>query len=77
MSNKTRYAVIRAGHGGKRGIGGQCMRKAMVDGKLMVAGPDSPEVAVCPCCGGVVTKRKRRRLDGQTTYFYRHKRGVG
>ena len=53
------------------------MRKALADGKLVVAAPDSPEVAVCPSCGGVVTKRKRRKLDGQATYFYRHKRGVG
>jgi hypothetical protein len=53
------------------------MRKALADGKLVAAAPDSPEVAVCPSCGGVVTKRERQKLDGQTTYFYRHKRGVG
>lgn len=59
------------------GARGYSMRKALVEGKLVLAGPDSPNAAVCPSCGGVVKKRKRRRLDGKTTYFYRHKRGVG
>jgi hypothetical protein len=53
------------------------MRKALVNGKLVAAALDSSEVAVCPSCGGMVTKRKRRKLDGQTTYYYRHNRGVG
>ena len=57
--------------------GGQSMREAMVNGRLVRAGPDSPEKATCPSCGGVVKKRKRRRMDGQVTYFYRHRTGVG
>ena len=53
------------------------MREAMVNGRLVVAGPRSPQEAVCPSCGEVVKKRKRKRMDGQATYFYRHDRGVG
>ena len=53
------------------------MQKALANGKLVSAGPYSPQVAICPSCGGTVEKRKRRRLDGSATYFYRHKRGVG
>ena len=52
------------------------MREAMVNGRLVLAGPDSPEEAFCPSCGGAVKKRKRRKMDGQMTYFYRHKAGV-
>jgi len=59
------------------GTGFQTMREAMVKGQLVLAGPDSPEEAVCPSCGGAVKKRKRRRMDGQVTYFYRHKAGIG
>ena len=53
------------------------MREAMANGWLVVAGPVSPEKALCPSCGGAVKKRKRLRMDGQLTYFYRHERGVG
>ena len=53
------------------------MREAMVNGRLVLAGPDSPEEALCQACGGAVKKRKRRRMDGHATYFYRHERGVG
>jgi len=53
------------------------MRDAKVKGRLVVAGPDSPEVAQCPACGGEVHKRKRRLMDGSVTYYYRHKQGVG
>ena len=53
------------------------MCEAMVNGRLMVAGPGSPEKAMCPSCGGTVSKRKRRKMDGEVVYFYRHKRGVG
>ena len=53
------------------------MREAMVNGRLVVAGPVSPEKAICPSCSGVVTKRKRKTMDGPLTYFYRHQRGVG
>jgi hypothetical protein len=34
-------------------------------------------VALCPACGEPVEKRKRARQDGQVTYFWRHKVGVG
>ena len=50
------------------------MREAMVNGRLVVAGPVSPEEAFCPACGGAVKKRNRRRMDGRLTYFYRHQR---
>ena len=53
------------------------MREAMANGRMVVAGPVSPEKALCPSCSGVVTKRKRRRMNGQVTYFYGHKRGAG
>jgi hypothetical protein len=53
------------------------MREARVEGEIIVAGPDSPDVAQCPACGGEVHKRSRRRMDGSVSYFYRHKRGVG
>jgi hypothetical protein len=48
------------------------MFEAKVDGQLVQAGPDSPEKAQCPVCGGTVTKRKRRRMDGGFSWFYRH-----
>jgi len=53
------------------------MREALVNDKLVLAGPDSPAEAICPSCGGIVKKRKRRRMSGQVAYFYRHMRGVG
>jgi hypothetical protein len=53
------------------------MQDARVKGKLVIAGPDAPDVAVCPDCGGEVRKRKRSRMDKGVTYFYRHKRGQG
>ena len=48
------------------------MQEAKVDDQIVQAAPDSPEVATCPSCGGIVRKRKRRRMDGTVTYFYRH-----
>jgi hypothetical protein len=53
------------------------MDQAINDENLIQAAPDSPEHAVCPACGGAVKRRKRRTMDGQTTYFYRHENGVG
>jgi hypothetical protein len=63
------------------------MLEAKVEGQLVQAGPDSPEKAQCPSCpwsfgpwtkgGSTVTKRKRRRMDGSISYFYRHVRGEG
>ena len=53
------------------------MREATVNGRLVLAGPDAPEEAACPCCGEMVRKRRRRRTDGWVTYFYRHATGAG
>jgi hypothetical protein len=53
------------------------MLEAKAEGKLVQAGPDSPEKAQCPACGAAVTKRKRRRMDGSFSWFYRHVRGEG
>ena len=53
------------------------MLEASVDGQLVQASPDSPEKAQCPACGGAVSKRKRRRMDGTITFFYRHDAGEG
>jgi len=53
------------------------MRKAMVDGQLVLASPEAPAVATCPACGGEVEKRKRRRSDGGVTWFWRHRPGEG
>ena len=53
------------------------MREAKVDGQLIQADPNSPETALCPACGGSVSKRKRRNMDGSVTYFYRHAHGEG
>ena len=53
------------------------MREAIVEGRLIVAGPDAPEVARCPACGSELRKRKRRTMDGTTSWFYRHPNGAG
>jgi hypothetical protein len=53
------------------------MREARFEDQIIVAGPDSPDIARCPACGGEVHRRSRRRMDGSTAYYYRHKRGVG
>jgi len=56
---------------------GALVREAMVDGRMIVAGPDAPEVARCPACGSEVRKRKRRTMDKTTSWFYRHPNGAG
>ena len=53
------------------------MYEVSVNGHLVQAGPDSPEAATCPACGGLVRKRKRKVGRDGHTYFYRHRRGVG
>jgi len=53
------------------------MQKAKANEQIVSAGPDSPKVATCPACGGIVEKHKRRMMSGQATYFYRHKAGEG
>jgi hypothetical protein len=53
------------------------MRKAMVDGQLVLASPEAPAMATCPACDGEVEKRKRRRSDGEVTWFWRHRPGEG
>jgi hypothetical protein len=50
--------------------------KAKVNGKLIQAGPDSPEVAQCPACSGEVHKRRRKVGRDKYTYFYHRRRGV-
>jgi hypothetical protein len=52
------------------------MREAMIGERTVTAGPNSPEVAHCPACGGEVHKRKRRRMDKRVTWYYRHKKGA-
>ena len=52
------------------------MKEAKVDGELVQAGPDSPEIARCPACGGEVHKRKRRVGRNGYSYFYRHRQGT-
>lgn len=53
------------------------MKDAQVNGTLVIAGPDTPDTAVCPDCGAKVEKRHRTRMDGTVAYFYRHRRGKG
>ena len=53
------------------------MLEAKVNGRLIKAGPDSPEVAQCPACGGEVRKRKRKIGRSEHVYFFRHRIGVG
>jgi hypothetical protein len=53
------------------------MQTAESGGKLVTAGSESPDVAVCPDCRSIVVKRTRKTQGGGTIYLYRHKRGVG
>mgnify|MGYP000066163760 FL=1 len=53
------------------------MKHVTLDDQLITAGPDSPAQARCPECGAPVVKRKRARMDGAVTYFYRHEQGQG
>ena len=53
------------------------MKEALANGKLVIAGPDAPHMAVCPDCGTEVHKWHVKRMDGGITYFYRHKRAEG
>ena len=52
------------------------MRDAKINGRMVTAGPDSPEVGQCPECGHQVQKRSRRRMDKTISWFYRHTRGA-
>jgi hypothetical protein len=49
------------------------MRFAMVDGQMVEAAPGAPSEALCPCCLGNLTLRKRRRMSGELSYFWRHR----
>jgi len=52
------------------------MREAKLNGRAVQAGPDSPEIAECPACGGEVRKRKRKvGRDGYTYFYYMEKTG--
>jgi hypothetical protein len=53
------------------------VHKARLNGHLVEAGPNSPEVALCPSCGEEVHKRRRKVGQSEYTYFYRHRVGVG
>lgn len=53
------------------------MKEAEVNGKLVVAGPDSADASICPDCGSDVQKRRITRMDGTVTHSYRHKCGQG
>ena len=48
------------------------MQTATQNNTPITAGPNAPTTATCPDCGGTVVLRKRRRMDGQTTWLYRH-----
>jgi hypothetical protein len=52
------------------------MKKAEVNGKLAVAGLDTPDTGVCLDCGTEVQKQRLRRMDGGAAYFYRHRHGL-
>jgi hypothetical protein len=53
------------------------MRDPRVSGRLVIAGPGTPDTGVCPNYGVPVPKRRVRRLDGTITTCFRHKRGLG
>jgi hypothetical protein len=38
----------------------------------LAASPDAPEQAICPYCGGRLTLRRRQRMGGGCSYFWRH-----
>jgi len=49
------------------------MKTALSDtGEPIIAGDGMPEKAVCPFCGNRVTLRRRRQMNGDVTYFWRH-----
>ena len=51
------------------------MREAVLNGRVVVAGPDSPDVAHCPTCRAEVHKRRRLTMDQTVTWYYRHQKG--
>jgi hypothetical protein len=53
------------------------MREAMHKRRLITAGPEAPRRARCPACGAEVRIRKRKTMDGTTSWFYRHQDGAG
>ena len=53
------------------------MREAVSKGRLVTAGPDAPRKARCPACGSEVCIRRRKTMDGTTSWFYRHKNRTG
>jgi hypothetical protein len=43
------------------------------DGKLVTASETASEEAICPHCGGTVTLRSRRTMNGgEKSYYWRH-----
>jgi len=58
--------------------GGNTLKDALDQNNTSIeAGSDSPEVAICPSCGGTVDLRGRRRgkHPDDRTWYYRHRRG--
>ena len=53
------------------------MREAKLNGKVIIAETNAPDIAVCPDYGTDVVKGRRTCMDGVVTYFCRHKRGQG
>lgn len=41
-------------------------------GEPIQADPTAPKRAFCPNCGGPVSLRQRRSMDGHVSYFWRH-----
>jgi hypothetical protein len=43
------------------------------DDKLIEASESAPQEAICPYCGGEVTLRSRRTMNGgEKSYYWRH-----
>ncbi len=53
------------------------MKDAIIEGRMVQAGPEAPKEARCPACGGRVVLRRRRNGRDNYTWFYRHARGEG
>jgi hypothetical protein len=44
------------------------------DGKAITASKAAPDEAICPYCGGMVTLRSRRTMNGGAkSYYWRHR----
>jgi predicted RNA-binding Zn-ribbon protein involved in translation (DUF1610 family) len=43
-------------------------------GERIMAAATAPEEAICPDCGGALLLRRRRCMNGDVTYYWRHRR---